>query len=97
MPDTARRKFRLYVDMLPDASEALIAKVKAYAEGSGPIDPSVPSLLTVGAWLPCSPVYTITEQGKAKILPPWPERGYYINYRVAADQEQSDEAEAGAP
>ena len=35
MPDTARRKFRLYVDMLPDASPELIAKVKAYAEGSG--------------------------------------------------------------
>ena len=94
MPDTARRKFRLYVDMMPDASEALIAKVKAYAEGSGPIDPSVPTLLMLGLWLPCVPAYSI-QSGPAKILPPWPERGYYINYRVAADQEQSEEAEHG--
>ena len=96
MPDTARRKFRLYVDMLPDASPELIAKVKAYAEGSGPIDPSVPTLLNLGRWLPCIPAYDDSVAGISgcKILPPWPERGYYINYRVAADQEQSEEAEA---
>ena len=96
MSDTARRKFRLYVDMLPDASQALIAKVKEYAMGGGPTDPSVPSLLTLAPYLPCVPPFTVTSG--AKIIPPWPERGYYINYRVAADQEQSDEAEAsGAP
>ena len=97
MPDTARRKFRLYVDMLPDASEALIAKVKAYAEGNGPIDPSVPSLLMMGMWLPCIPAFSLPGTGefvRHKVLPPWPERGYYINYRVAADQEQSEEAES---
>ena len=94
MPDTARRKFRLYVDILPDASPELIAKVKAYAEGNGPIDPSVPSLLMLGAGLPCIPPLGPVFGGKAKIIPPWPERGYYINYRVAADQEQSEEAEA---
>ena len=94
MPDTARRKFRLYLDTLHDAPPEMITKVNEYAASNRPIDPSVPTLLSTHQWLPCIPPYGISDGGKAKIIPPWPERGYYINYRVAADQEQSDEAEA---
>ena len=94
MPDTARRKFRLYVDMMDEAKPELVAKVQNYARGSGPTDPSIPSLLLVSPYLPCVPRYGDGIDHGYKILPPWPERGHYINYRVAADQEQSDEAEA---